>query len=401
MWKSPVDYHFIANSVYALAHSKEDPLAPLVKQSLTVIEQTLDDYGLRQDHIALSFNGGKDCTVLLHLLAAALGHRAPPDQPCTSVPAVYIPVPSPFPQLEKFIDRAAEAYHLDLYHSPPPPAPVESVTVPGTPAGSVLDLSGPTAKGGEGMKNALAAYKDKFPYVEAIFIGTRKSDPHGSKLGFRNPTDPGWPDFERINPIINWEYQDVWAFLRKLKVPYCCLYDEGYTSLGSTYNTFRNPALLIQPGCEYTSPEDPLSNPSHNTSPATDAVTVNGTTTSSITESLDLLSLSNGDPTIHSPIINGHSKHNLEAPGSDTVPAFPSDLVIIPIESNEVCLLDAGGCSGCCTADDYIATPVNGTFLSGFNKPEERYRPAYELEDGTLERAGRKSSAQMAKQFPS
>jgi len=58
-------------------------------------------------------------------------------------------------------------------------------------------------------------------------------------------TDPGWPSFERVHPVINWDYCHIWAFLKRLGVRYCELYDEGYTSLGSTYNTFPNPALLI------------------------------------------------------------------------------------------------------------------------------------------------------------
>jgi len=104
------------------------------------------------------------------------------------------------------------------------------------------------------MRRALQLYKDRFPQIEAIFVGTRKGDPHGAKLSHRNPTDSGWPRFERVQPIINWTYADVWTFLRDLKVPYCCLYDQGYTSLGSTYNTSRNPALLISPSCGTTSP---------------------------------------------------------------------------------------------------------------------------------------------------
>jgi len=80
-------------------------------------------------------------------------------------------------------------------------------------------------------------------------------------------TDNGWPKYERINPIINWSYCNVWEFLRRMNVPYCSLYDQGYvskltqtrvrqfimsshlryTSLGSTFNTFPNPALLVAP----------------------------------------------------------------------------------------------------------------------------------------------------------
>jgi FAD synthetase len=48
-----------------------------------------------------------------------------------------------------------------------------------------------------------------------------------AKLSFRNMTDHNWPQFERVNPVINWSYNDVWTFLRNLQVPYCSLYDDG------------------------------------------------------------------------------------------------------------------------------------------------------------------------------
>lgn len=35
-----------------------------------------------------------------------------------------------------------------------------------------------------------------------------------------------------LNPIIDWEDEDVWEFIREYKVPYCELYDRGAKRLG-------------------------------------------------------------------------------------------------------------------------------------------------------------------------
>lgn len=35
-----------------------------------------------------------------------------------------------------------------------------------------------------------------------------------------------------VNPIIDWLDEDVWEFIHEYKIPYCKLYDEGYTRLG-------------------------------------------------------------------------------------------------------------------------------------------------------------------------
>ncbi|QRV84701.1 phosphoadenylyl-sulfate reductase (thioredoxin) [Ceratobasidium sp. AG-Ba] len=251
------------DGVYDVAE-EGTPLGEMVREAVGVIDRGLDIHGL--DKLSISFNGGKDCTVLLHLLAAVLRRRSLnglgfgpncPDQdtvvadgavvspshsnitlssplkPTTSLPftplthppirSVYVLCPSPFDAVEEFVEASVTAYGLKL------------VRVEGN------------------MKVALQSYLDtsEGQGVEAVLVGTRRNDPHGAKLDFLQHCDPGWPQLLRVHPIINWSYGQVWEYLRhpKLQVPYCYLYDEGYTSLGSTYNTFRNPALqVLRPG---------------------------------------------------------------------------------------------------------------------------------------------------------
>ena len=63
------------------------------------------------------------------------------------------------------------------------------------------------------------------------------------KTQYATNYDPDNPDQELIhicqtyakrylNPIIDWSTEDVWEFIRTYNVPYCKLYDEGYTRLG-------------------------------------------------------------------------------------------------------------------------------------------------------------------------
>ncbi|CAF1250106.1 unnamed protein product [Rotaria sp. Silwood1] len=61
-----------------------------------------------------------------------------------------------------------------------------------------------------------------------------------------SPTDPTWPAYMRCNPILNYSYNDIWIFLRKFDVPYCRMYDQGFTSLGDKETTIKNPKLLYK-----------------------------------------------------------------------------------------------------------------------------------------------------------
>ena len=127
--------------------------------------------------------------------------------------SVYIVSRHPFTAVEDFVDSSVQRYHLDL------------------------------SRYAKSMKEAFADYLQDQPNVKAIFVGTRRTDPHGGQLTHFDQTDRGWPNFMRIHPVIDWHYAEIWTFIRELGIPYCSLYDLGYTSLGGTTDTHPNPAL--------------------------------------------------------------------------------------------------------------------------------------------------------------
>ncbi|KAL5718148.1 FAD synthase [Ranunculus cassubicifolius] len=49
--------------------------------------------------------------------------------------------------------------------------------------------------------------------TKAISLGTRIGDPNAVGQEQFSPSSPGWPPFMRVNPIFDWSYRDVWAFL--------------------------------------------------------------------------------------------------------------------------------------------------------------------------------------------
>ncbi|KAF4914766.1 FAD synthase [Colletotrichum fructicola] len=180
------------------------------------------------EQISLSYNGGKDCLVLLIMLLACLARRFPSSKTngsngsngaadAKSFPdefqAVYIVSKHPFAEVDDFVATTSSIYHLNV------------------------------KRYAMSMKQGLEAYLADRPSVKAIFVGTRRTDPHGEKLTHFDPTDSGWPDFMRVHPVIDWHYAEIWAFIRHLGIPYCPLYDQGYTSLGGTQDTHPNPQL--------------------------------------------------------------------------------------------------------------------------------------------------------------
>ncbi|XP_002976522.2 FAD synthase [Selaginella moellendorffii] len=200
------------------------------KHAMFVIDRTLALY--RPDEVAFSFNGGKDSTVLLHLLragyAALKSKLSLPADAEDRIRTIYFEGPDAFPEIDSFTYETAQEYNLEL---------------------EVLR---------QDFKSGLEALLKNKP-IKAIFLGTRIGDPNAVGQEQFSPSSTGWPPFMRVNPILDWSYRDVWAFLLACKVPYCKLYDQGYTSIGSVHDTVPNEALYIDSSVEEDCPELGLS----------------------------------------------------------------------------------------------------------------------------------------------
>ncbi|CAH8379753.1 unnamed protein product [Eruca vesicaria subsp. sativa] len=202
----------------AIRESDDKRLKTKYNNAIFVITRALSLYSIEE--VAFSFNGGKDSTVLLHLLRAGYFlHKK--EMGCSNgglpnfpVRTIYFESPSAFTEINAFTYDAAQTYGIQL------------------------DIIR------QDFKSGLEALLTANP-IRAIFLGVRIGDPTAVGQEQFSPSSPGWPPFMRVNPILDWSYRDVWAFLLTCKVKYCSLYDQGYTSIGSIHDTVPNALLSV------------------------------------------------------------------------------------------------------------------------------------------------------------
>lgn len=199
------------NTLDLINSKKLNDFGSVLEKSIQTVEKCFDEFN--PNEIFISFNGGKDCTALLHLVHSVMlkkyGQKTYP-----RLTGVYFKPQHPFKEIEDFIHQSASRYNVHLIIRDGPIRP---------------SLEALVKEEGRGWK--------------ACLMGVRRNDPNCKNLNYMQETDEGWPRLVRVSPILDWTFQDVWTYLRELHVPYCSLYDRGYTSLGNAQNTKPNPAL--------------------------------------------------------------------------------------------------------------------------------------------------------------
>uniref|UniRef100_A0A6G1SHP0 FAD synthase n=1 Tax=Aceria tosichella TaxID=561515 RepID=A0A6G1SHP0_9ACAR len=200
-----------------------DPMSKIIKyaqvhkhvqESIEIIERAFSKYKI--ENTCLSFNGGKDCTAVLHLVHSVSRKFSVNNNDEPKLAVFYAQLPNHFQEESDFVSEIVKRYNLKL-------------------------LQYSTSS----LKESLRRLKQDVPEIEAIFIGTRRDDFKGAiDMPPEAPTDNDWPQYMRINPIVKWSYSQVWDFIRELQVPYCDLYNQGYSSLGTSDNTIKNSSLL-------------------------------------------------------------------------------------------------------------------------------------------------------------
>lgn len=206
-------------------------VAPGIRDALNCLDNAYRLYGPRS--VICSFNGGKDAVVVFRLMLAAHAnhYRMMKEQgkynervSIIQPRALYFEHKDEFPEVISYLKSCVANHDLDM----------------------VAFAKG--IKFNEGLEVLVHHNKPRESSVAfpmAFVLGTRVGDPNAGDQGYFSPSSHYMPPFMRVNPILEWTYGQVWHFLRVFSLPYCSLYDQGYTSLGTIKDTKRCPALAV------------------------------------------------------------------------------------------------------------------------------------------------------------
>lgn len=201
------------NLYNTLKFCNDTSISKAINDALDTLSDAIRLYG--PDYVFSSYNGGKDAEVVMHLMRASMAKYSHECGIIHKPRFIYFSAKEEFPEVIDTIEDSVKKYRMNI-----------------------LRYS-------EGINLGLANHIENNckGTASAFVLGTREGDPNSAGQQTFAPSSSWMPPFMRVNPILYWNYSQVWHFLRCYNLPYCVLYDKGYTSLGKISDTRPNPAL--------------------------------------------------------------------------------------------------------------------------------------------------------------
>jgi len=173
-------------------------------------------------NISVAWTGGKDSTVLLHLIRESFNNKVP-------FKVFFNDSTLEFPEIYQFVKQLTKNWQLDLIWQKHLPEDLKAYH-------SVIARSETTKQSHEqameiiriakinALNYALAKYKIK------AFVSGIRWDEHEARS--KETYFSQRSTHTRIHPILHFTLDDIWDYIKTYKVPYVKLYDKGYKSLG-------------------------------------------------------------------------------------------------------------------------------------------------------------------------